>query len=290
MNAVFLLNTGYLIPLLGFGTYQIRGTETIHNVLDIALNAGYRHIDTAIVYRNEADIGNALKTLLPKYNLKREDIFITSKLVPSAKHTEQDVESLVKESLKNLQTDYIDLYLIHWPGASGLQPTDARNKIQRQLTWKVLTNLKKQGLLRSAGVSNFEVRHLQEFVDDPNFETPAVNQVEWHPRNHNSSLLDYCRQKGIFLQAYSSLGTSGSSSLREDPTVHKIAQKLGKTSVQVLLRWAYQQNIGILPKASSKAHIEENIDLDFVIPDEDMKILSELKTKEKFAWDPQTVA
>jgi diketogulonate reductase-like aldo/keto reductase len=154
----------------------------------------------------------------------------------------------------------------------------------------VLTDLKKQGILRSAGVSNFEVRHLQEFVDDSNFETPAVNQVEWHPRNHNSSLLDYCREKGIFLQAYSSLGTSGSSSLREDSTVREIAQKLGRTPVQVLLRWAYQQNIGVLPKASSKAHIDENIDLDFVIPDDDMNTLSGLKAKEKFAWNPQTVA
>jgi diketogulonate reductase-like aldo/keto reductase len=154
----------------------------------------------------------------------------------------------------------------------------------------VLTNLKKQGLLKSAGVSNFEIRHLQEFVDNPNYETPAVNQVEWHPRNHNSALLDYCRQQGIFLQAYSSLGTSGSSSLRQDPTVAQIAQKLGRTSVQVLLRWSYQQNIGVLPKASSKAHIDENIDLDFVIPDEDMRTLNELKDKEKFAWNPITVA
>lgn len=290
MNAVFLLNTGYLIPLLGFGTYQISGPEKIYNVLDYALNAGYRHIDSAIVYRNEAEIGNALKTLLPKYNLKREDIFITSKIVPSSKHSAEDVENLVKDSLRNFQTNYLDLYLIHWPGASGLQPGDPKNKKQRLLTWNILTKLKKEGLLRSTGVSNYLVKHLEELVDDPEYEAPAVNQVEWHPRNHNSTLLDYCREKGIFLQAYSSLGTSGSSSLREDPTVRQIAQKLGKSVSQVLLRWAYQQNIGILPKASSRAHIEENIDLDFVIPDEDMKTLSDLKVKQKFAWDPTVVA
>lgn len=180
--------------------------------------------------------------------------------------------------------------MIHWPGSSGIQPSDPRNKQQRLLTWKVLTQLKSQGLLRSAGVSNYLVRHLQELVDDPNYETPAVNQVEWHPRNHNQTLLDYCRKEGIFLQAYSSLGTSNTASLREDSIVREIAQKLGKTPVQVLLRWAYQQKIGILPKASSRAHIEENIDLDFEIPDDEMNTLSALKVTEKFAWDPSTVA
>lgn len=127
-------------------------------------------------------------------------------------------------------------------------------------------------------------------MNDPNFETPAVNQVEWHPRHHNSTLLDYCRKEGIFLQAYSSLGTSGSVSLRQDSTVKEIAVKLRKSPVQVLLRWSYQQNIGILPKGSSRAHIEENIDLDFVIPDEDMRTLDSLKVKEKFSWDPAVVA
>lgn len=173
---------------------------------------------------------------------------------------------------------------------SGLNSSHPDNKKYRQQAWKVLTKLRKEGKLRSIGVSNFLVRHLQEFVDDPNLEKPAVNQVEWHPRNHNSTLLDYCRKENIFLQAYSSLGTSGTASLRQDETVGKIARKLNKSPAQILLRWSFQQNIGILPKASSRAHIVENIDLDFVIPDEDMRTLSNLAVKEKFSWDPAVVA
>lgn len=180
--------------------------------------------------------------------------------------------------------------MIHWPGVSGIPSGHPDNKKYRQQAWRVLTKLRKEGKIRSAGVSNYLVRHLEELVNDPNFETPAVNQVEWHPRHHNSTLLDYCRKEGIFLQAYSSLGGSGKSSLRQDSTVRAIAEKLRKTPVQVLLRWSFQQNIGILPKASSRTHIEENIDLDFVIPEEDMRTLSDLKVKEQFAWDPSVVA
>jgi diketogulonate reductase-like aldo/keto reductase len=181
-------------------------------------------------------------------------------------------------------------YLIHWPGVQGVPSSHPDNKKYRQQAWKVLTKLRKEGKLKSAGVSNFLVRHLEEFVENPTLETPAVNQVEWHPRNHNSTLLDYCRKENIFLQAYSSLGTSGTASLRQDETVGRIARKLKKSPAQVLLRWSFQQNIGILPKASSRAHIEENIDLDFVIPGEDMRTLSNLEVKEKFSWDPANVA
>lgn len=116
-----------------------------------------------------------------------------------------------------------------------------------------------------------------------------MNQVEWHPRHNQPELLKYCRDEGIFLQAYSSLGSSNATSLRLDPTVQRIAKELDKSASQVLLRWAFQQNIGILPKASSRAHIVENIDLDFTLPDDAMRALSELEVKEKYAWDPNVV-
>lgn len=151
-----------------------------------------------------------------------------------------------------------------------------------------MNKLYKSGLIRSIGVSNYLIRHLEDLKDCASV-TPAVNQVEFHPHHNDPELLKYCRDKGIFLQAYSSLGSSNAVSLRHDPTVIKIAEKLGKSPAQVLLRWAFQQNIGILPKGSSRAHIVENIDLDFVLPEDDMSTLATLKVKEKFAWDPTVV-
>jgi diketogulonate reductase-like aldo/keto reductase len=135
------------------------------------------------------------------------------------------------------------------------------------------------------------VSHLEELKKNcEGGTTPSVNQVEWHPHHNDPALLKYCREQGIFLQAYSSLGSSNAISLRHDLTILDVAKQLDKSPAQVLLRWALQQNIGILPKASSRAHIVENIDLDFTLPDDTMKALSVLEVKEKYAWDPAVVA
>lgn len=291
MNLTYKLNTGFTIPLIGFGTYQIHGRELIYEVLDYALSAGYRHIDTAVVYRNEEYIGSALKTLLPKYNLKREDIFITSKLISQSNKDEQFVEEMVRKSLANLQTDYLDLYLIHWPGVSGMQVNHPDNVKYRKATWNALCKMQRGGHLRSIGVSNYTVKHLKEMLAECNGVVPAVNQVEWHPYYYQPELLDFCRKEGIFLQAYSSLGSSNTTELRSDQTVTDVASRLGKTPAQILLRWAVQQNIGILPKARSRGHIEENAALEFEIPAEQMKELHDLRhtVGRKFAWNPETV-
>jgi len=180
-------------------------------------------------------------------------------------------------------------YLIHWPGVSGLRADHLDNKKYRHSTWKAFVSLHKAGLIKSIGVSNYLVKHLQEFVSDCNGVVPAVNQVEWHPRHKDEELLKYCRANGIFLQAYSSLGSSNSASLRHDATVIRIGEALHKSPTQILLRWALQHEIGVLPKASSREHIVENIDLDFRIPDEDMQALDSFAKKEKFAWDPAVV-
>lgn len=171
---------------------------------------------------------------------------------------------------------------------SKLQANHKDNIKYRHLTWRALVKLYKEGLIRSIGVSNYLIRHLEDLKSCSDV-VPAVNQVEFHPRHHDPELLKYCRERGIFLQAYSSLGSSNANSLRHDPTVIKIAEKLRKSPAQVLLRWSLQQNIGILPKGSSQAHIVENIDLDFALPEEDMGALGNLKVKEKFAWDPTVV-
>jgi diketogulonate reductase-like aldo/keto reductase len=177
--------------------------------------------------------------------------------------------------------------LIHWPGVSGLRTDHPDNRTYRHLAWSALTKCHKQGLLRSIGVSNFTIQHLEELLDAS--VPPAVNQVEWHPYYHQADLLKFCREHKIFLQAYSSLGSSNFASLRLDPTVQKIAGKLGKSAAQVLLRWAVQQDIGVLPKGSSRPHIDENIALNFEIPDKLMETLSNMQITEKFAWNPEGI-
>lgn len=254
----------------------------------MALAAGYRHFDTAVVYRNEEQIGSALKELLPKYKLRRDEIFLTSKLIPIANKGPEYVATTVKNSLRQLQTDYIDLYLIHWPGVSGIPVTHPDNVRYRLDTWQQFIALQKAGLIRSIGVSNFTVRHLNELINHSGV-VPSVNQVEWHPHFHQPELHDFCRRNAIFLQAYSSLGTSNQSDLRSDARVVAIANRLQRTPSQVLLRWAMQQSIGIIPKARSKGHIEENFDLNFDIPASDMDLLSNMMVNEKYAWNPESV-
>lgn len=247
-------------------------------------------LDTASGYRNEKEIGDALEKLLPKYKLSREEIFITSKLVPRNNQTKQQVIDIVKQSLNDLQTNYIDLYLIHWPGVIGIPVESSENSTYRWNTFEALASCQKQGLCRSVGVSNYTVNHLKELLKKCSDDIrPTVNQVEWHPHYHQRELQDFCRKENIFLQAYSSLGSSNTTALRDDPIVQAIASKLQKTPSQVLLQWAFQQNIGILPKARSSTHIEENFDLNFVIPENDMDQLSNLKVIQKYAWNPNTV-
>ncbi|KAF2898554.1 hypothetical protein ILUMI_07625 [Ignelater luminosus] len=282
----FKLLSGHTIPLVGFGSYLIDGERQTKEVLDKALSAGYRLIDTAAMYGNEQDIGLALKELLPKHNLKREDVFITSKLYPSD-HGDQAKNALA-ESLRKLQSGYIDLYLIHWPGVYGISSRSSENAKLRAASWASLVKAKKEGLVRDIGVSNYTVRHLKELLDNCCGVKPVVNQVEWHPGCHQADLKEFCEREGILLQAYMSLGGSGNKSLLGEPFVVKVAEKLGKQPAQVLLRWSVQQNVAVIPKSRSKEHMEANINLDFVIPDEDMVLLGRRK-QEKFDWDPNSV-
>lgn len=178
--------------------------------------------------------------------------------------------------------------LIHWPGVSGL-PDNSTDVIKyRHKAWKAMSKFKEEGLIRSIGVSNFLVRHLENLktVSDV---IPAVNQVEFHPLYYDLELLDYCKRNGILMQAYSSLGTSGISSLRNHKTVIKIAKDLNKSASQVLLRWANFRDVAIIPKASSREHLLENISLDFEMSNEVMQELDSLWNNERFDLDPNDV-
>lgn len=190
--------------------------------------------------------------------------------------TEDDYLNVVKETLRNLQVDYIDLMLIHEPGVEGISNTSTDVITYRLAAWKALKKFKQQELIRSIGVSNFLIRHLESLKSELDV-VPAVNQVEYHPMNYDLELLDYCKTNQILLQAHSVLGTTGNSSIRNNNLVSAIARDLNKSSVQILLKWALQRQVGVIPKASSRNHLKENIELNFEIPLEQMKLLDNLK-------------
>lgn len=210
-------------------------------------------------------------------------------LVPSTDYkTEADYEKLVRQSLHNFQTDYIDLFLLHWPGVYGLSNRSTEVIKYRHAAWNALMKFQKEGLIRSIGVSNFLIKHLDALKKE--FQViPALNQVEWHPKCFDSNLHQYCKDNKILLQAYSSLGTSSDDSLRDDSRIVSLAKKLNCSPSQILLRWASQREVAIIPKASSKQHLVDNMNLNFTIPEEDMKILDGMNLNDRFDWNPNDV-
>ncbi|XP_043931734.1 glyoxal reductase-like [Protopterus annectens] len=279
------LNGDVHMPILGLGTFRVRGYSTVYQVLDAAFQAGYRSFDTATVYQNEADIGKALKELLPKHGLTRKDIFVTSKLAPQD-HGEE-AESACLRSLEQLDCDYIDLYLIHWPGKQGLKSEDPDNKLHRQKSWQAMEKLKESGKFRVIGVSNYTVEHMNELLSHCRIK-PSVLQVEYHPLLVQTDLLNFCSSAGIHLQAYSSLGVG---KLVSEPQIIKVAGKYRKTPSQVLLKWAVQQGIGVIPKSCNPERIKENFMIfDFSLSEEDINTISSLHSGTRYCWDPTHVA
>ncbi|ESP02235.1 hypothetical protein LOTGIDRAFT_205112 [Lottia gigantea] len=284
-----VMNTGHKIPLIGLGTFKIKGSDLVATVLEAAISSGYRAIDTASVYKNEADIGRNLKEILPKYDLKRKDIFITSKLGPKD-HGKDKCRASCLKSIEVLQCDYLDLYLIHWPGGQGLQPSDTRHKDLRRESWQAMEQLYNEGKIKNIGVSNYLQRHIEELLEYCTIP-PAVLQIEFHPHLQQKPLIEFCQEKNIFFQAYSSLGTSDDNNkLLTDEVVITISKKLQKTPAQVLLRWAIQQNIGVIPKSTNSQHIDENQKItNFSLSSEDMNSLNNLESSTHYCWNPECV-
>ncbi|XP_069015377.1 glyoxal reductase-like [Embiotoca jacksoni] len=279
-----LLNTGVQMPLLGLGTYKLVASEEVLRAVDAALAAGYRAFDSAAVYRNEADLGRALRELLPKYGLIREDVFITSKLGPKDQG-ERAMEGAL-QSLSQLDLGYIDLYLIHWPGTQGLAVTDQRNPGNRAQSWAVLEELHGQGKLKAIGVSNYTPAHMRELMQSCKI-TPAVLQVEFHPQLCQRELRSVCKEYGVCFQSYSSLGKG---KLLTDPVVSEVAKNCERTPAQVLLRWAVQQGVPVLPKSSNPDRIQGNAQMfDFTLSDVDMDRMSALDCGQKYCWDSSDV-
>ena len=284
-DKVFSLYNGISMPAIGLGTFRLKGQETIDLALESALKVGYKHIDTASVYRNEGQICETLK----KLNVSRKDIFLTSKLGPKD-HGSEKAKLAFEQTLKNLNTDYLDLYLIHWPGVQGLKVEDPQNRVLRQQSWQVLEALYNKGQIKAIGVSNYNINHLEELLETCQIK-PHVNQVEVHPHYQQRPLVAFCQDHNIHVTAYSSLGTSvkDKNHLITDSKVAKIGQKLGLSSAQVLLLWGLQKGYSVLPKSSNLQHIHENIHFDTELLPEDIKELDSLEINTKYAWNADLV-
>jgi diketogulonate reductase-like aldo/keto reductase len=248
-----VLADGNEIPLLGLGVWQVPDGRTCEDAVRWALEAGYRHIDTAQAYRNERSVGRALRDV----GLPREEVFVTTKFYPG----HRDPEAEVQRSLERLGVDTVDLYIVHWPQGG---PTWA---------WDGMQRAQKQGYARSIGVSNFSVADLDAVLAEAEVP-PVVNQVQFSPFEFRRGLLDGCDRRGVALEAYSPLGTG--RHLR-DRKVARVAERLGRTPAQVLIRWALQRDVVVLPKSTHHERIEENAQVfDFQLSDEDMRTLDDL--------------
>jgi 2,5-diketo-D-gluconate reductase A len=248
------------IPQLGFGVYQVDPEETAR-IVKYALDTGYRHIDTAEMYGNEAGVGEAVK----QSGLNRSDVFITSKL-NNGYHKPDDVKAAFEESLSKLATDYLDLFIIHWP-----LPT--RYNGDYVSTWKALIEIQKSGKAKSVGVSNFEVTHLERIMSETD-TAPAVNQIELHPYFQNRTVADYCRKNNIPVEAWSPIAQGG---VLKDETIIDIAGDVGKTPAQVVLRWHIQHGYIIFPKSANPKRIKENFTIfDFELTSQHMERIDAL--------------
>ena len=247
------LADGNSIPLLGLGVWQVPNGPVCVNAVRWALELGYRHIDTAQAYRNEESVGQGLR----ESGVPREEVFLTTKFYPA----HEDPAAEAERSLERLGVDHVDLYIIHWPGGG---PTWA---------WPGMERARARGFARSIGVSNFSVAELQQLLGVASVP-PAVNQVQLSPYSYRKALLDACERNGIVPEAYSPLGTGRHLS---SDTVRRVAQRLGRTPAQVLLRWCIERDLPVIPKSTNRERIAENGDVfDFTLSSDDLAELDAL--------------
>ncbi len=252
---VRLLADGNEMPMLGLGVWQVPNGPECVNAVRWALELGYRHIDTAQAYGNEESVGQGLR----ESGVPREDVFLTTKFYPAR----SDPAAEAEKSLRRLGVDQVDLYIVHWPKGDPLW------------AWPGMERARELGHTRSIGVSNFEVGELQQVIGT-SAVPPVVDQVQFSPFEYRRGLLEACEERGVALEAYSTLGTGQHVS---DESVVRIAQRTGRTPAQVLLRWCVQHQVPVIPKSTHRERIEENAQIfDFTLSDEDMAALDALDT------------
>jgi diketogulonate reductase-like aldo/keto reductase len=265
------LNDGHTIPWVGLGVFRTKGGSEAKRAVLTALEVGYRHIDTASIYQNEASVGEAIR----ESGIPRDQIYVTTKLWND---DHRDPETAFAKSLARLGLEYIDLYLIHWP-VPGMRTT----------AWSKLEGLVAGGKVRSIGVSNYLVKHIEELTAACSI-VPAIDQIELSPYNYaaRADTVKLCEQKGIVMQAYSPL-TRGQK--LDDPKLVAVATRYKKSTAQILIRWALQKKFVVLPKSAKPTRIRENFEVfDFELSSADMDLLDGFNESLNVAWDPSTQA
>ena len=264
------LNNGVEMPGFGLGVFQVENDATAEIVKN-AIEVGYRSIDTAAIYGNEAGVGEGIKQALASTGLKREVLFVTSKVWNTGLSYDETVAAY-EESLQKIGLDYLDLYLIHWPG---------KNKYAE--SWRALEDLYKEGKIKAIGVCNFNVSHLQDLLKTTSV-TPVINQVEFHPRLQQLALRSFCQEHHIQLEAWAPLMQGG---LLEDQTIAKIAEKYGKSNTQVILRWDIQSGVVTIPKSVRKERMIQNADIfDFSLTEEEIEVINAMNLDKRVGPDP----
>jgi len=262
-NDVAVISNGVKMPCVGYGTWQTPDGEVTRNCVYEAIKAGYRHIDTAAAYGNEASVGQGVRDA----GVAREDVFLTTKHWISDRGYEKTIAAC-EESLRKMGTDYLDLYLIHWPAVKRI--ADNWEEINAE-TWRGFEKLYKDGKIRAIGVSNFLPMHLESLKKNSTI-APMVNQIEFHPGYIQPEVVDYCKKEGITLQAWSPLG---SGAVLNDAFLAEMAAKYNKNVAQLCIRYALQNGIVPLPKSTNPQRIADNMKVfDFTITDEDMAAIA----------------
>lgn len=285
------LNNEIDMPIIGLGTWKSKPGE-VYQAIRWAIKLGYHHIDCAPIYGNEKEIGQALHDAVKEGDIKRENLFVTSKLWNDS-HAKVDVLSALKQTLEDLQLEYLDLYLMHWPVAQkkgvGMPSSDADmislKDLPLETTWVAMEEVYQKGLVKAIGVSNFSQEKLSNLIEKTTI-VPSVNQVESHPFLQQNELLDYCRKNMIVLTAYSPLGSGehkNGLNLMENDVIKEIAQRLEVSSAQVVLAWQVNRGVISIPKSIHNERIKENFASQSIeLDEEDMKKIASLDKKYRF--------
>jgi methylglyoxal/glyoxal reductase len=265
------LNNGIDMPQLGYGVFRVEEGTELEKAVETAIRMGYRSIDTAAIYGNEKSVGNGVRNAIDAGLVTREELFITSKVWNDGLSYDETIAAY-EESLEKMGLDYLDLYLIHWPG-----------KDKYMESWKALQALYKDGRIKSIGVSNFEVHHLETLLNEAEIK-PVVNQIEFHPKLTQKEVRTFCEEHNIRVEAWSPLMNA---ELLKNDTVQEMAKSVGKSAAQVILRWDLQHGIITIPKSMTESRMKENISLfDFELSEEQMKQLDELNENKRSGPDP----